>query len=108
MSWEFMNKAPPWLVLIIVLGMGSGGGAGFVSWMQPNVAIKATLEKLNTTMQGIADKLEKLDRKQENFEWRMSAHDRRISGAAVKDQQQDDKIDKIDRSVTRLEAINGR
>ena len=99
--WEFMNKAPPWLVAMVVIGTSGGGGAGIVSLLQPNVEIKKSLDKIDETLDRVNTTLN-------NYDWRLRRSEDRLDGARMKNIDQDKELRVLRDQVTRLDALSGK
>jgi archaellum component FlaC len=106
--WEFFNKAPPWMVVLFMLSIGGTGGAGIFSWLQPNGEIKKSLDKIETRLTDISAKIDGLDRRQDNFKWRLENHSDRLGGQTTKNREQDKVLHDLERSITRMEVLKER
>lgn len=111
MNYDFLNKAPPWLVVLVLILMSGSGGAGVFSLFNPDPQLKQTLERINRTQEMIVNKLDALDKHVsrqdgllQSHGWRLDNYLDRITGQAVKNSRQDETLQNLDRIVTQLKT----
>ena len=93
---EFLNKAPPWVIVVLLLGSGGGGvSLGNLIGGDIKKEIKIVVEKI------IA-----LDRKLDGITWRVNSHTDRLNGNITKNREQDAKLEDLKTRIVILDAMS--
>lgn len=108
MPLEFLNKAPPWLIVLMFISMGGVGGGGLTAFLKPNAELMTTLKHIDDTLKDLDNAIEMLERKDQHLSWRVDNHQDRLNGVAVKNKEQDAIIQSQQMDLVRLGIQDGR